>query len=183
MLAPALLVTVLVTAVWYDLRSRRIPNGVVFVGMVCALALHSLLPPGFVLAETFPVGIGLLDSLAGLGVGLALMLPLYMVRATGAGDVKLMAMVGAFIGPVGAVGAVVCTFVAGAVLSVLYALRAGVARQAARNIRLIFYAAFARLAAAQGPVFDARTDSVARMPYALAIAVGTFAYLSLRLFA
>ena len=182
LVGPGLLAALLIIAVWHDLKSRRIPNAVVFAGATLALVLNSILPAGSGLVDAVPGGIGLFKSLAGLGVGLALMLPLYLVRATGAGDVKLMAMVGAFVGPLDAVGAVVCTFVAGALLSLVVALKAGVLRQAARNIKVICYSAFARLAAAQGPVFDARTDTVARMPYALAIAVGTFGYLALRLF-
>jgi prepilin peptidase CpaA len=181
-IGPALLAVLLIIAVGYDVTSRRIPNALVFAGATLALFLHSVLPAGSGLVDAVPGGIGFLKSLAGLGVGLALLLPLYLVRAAGAGDVKLMAMVGAFVGPLDAVGAVVCTFIAGALLSLIVALKAGVLRQAARNIKLISYSAFARLAAVQGPVFDARTDTVARMPYALAIAAGTFAYLALRLF-
>ena len=175
---PALLAALLATAVWHDCKSRRIPNWVVLTGTVTALALHALLPTNSSPVVTASGGIGFSGSLKGLGVGLALLLPLYLIRAAGAGDVKLMAMVGAFVGPIDAVGAVIGTFIAGSLLSLYVALRAGVTRQVVRNIKLIFYAAFARLAAAQGPTFDARTDTVVRMPYALAIAAGTFGYLA-----
>ncbi|MEG0884092.1 MAG: prepilin peptidase, partial [Janthinobacterium sp.] len=90
---PALLLCILLTgAVWHDMRSRRIPNGLVFGGALAALLLHAVLTPG-------AGGLGLPAALGGLALGLALLLPMYMLRALGAGDVKLMAMVGAFIGP------------------------------------------------------------------------------------
>ena len=51
-----------------------------------------------------------------------------------------------------------------------------------RNIRLILFGAAARLAAVDGPVFDARTDATAKVPYALAIGSGTVIWLMLRYF-
>lgn len=171
-LVGAVLAALLSAAVWHDLRRRRIPNAIAFGGAAAALALHALLP----------AGIGLADALAGLGVGLALLLPFYLLRAAGAGDVKLMAMVGAFLGPVDALGAVFGTFIAGALLAIAVAIHAGALRQFAHNLKLIAYAAFARLSFAQGPLFDARTDTVARIPYAVAIAAGTAGFLALRQF-
>ena len=41
----------------------------------------------------------LLWSLAGMGVGLISLLPLYAIGGMGAGDVKLMAGLGAWMGP------------------------------------------------------------------------------------
>jgi len=174
------LVVLLLAAVWQDVKRWRIPNRLVFSGVALALALHSLLPAGFGFAASLPGGIGFLNSLAGLGIGLAALLPLYLVRAAGAGDVKLMAMVGAFLGPVDTLGAVIGTFVAGAPLALAVGLKAGVLGRMAHNVRLIVYAAFARLSAASGPVFDARTDTAAKIPYAIAIALGTCGFLALK---
>ena len=53
------------------------------------------------------------------------MLPLYLLRAMGAGDVKLMAMVGVFVGPLGALSVALLTFVAGGVLALAVAARNG----------------------------------------------------------
>lgn len=166
----ALLASLLLASVWHDLRGRRIPNAIVFPGAALALALHSVLP----------AGIGFADSAAGLATGLALLLPLYLLRAAGAGDVKLMAMVGAFLGPVDVIGAVLCTFVAGALLALTVSVKSGVLREVAGNVRLIVYSAIARLSAAHGPEFDARTASAAKLPYAVAIAAGTFGFLALK---
>jgi prepilin peptidase CpaA len=51
------------------------------------------------------------------------MLPGYRLGATGAGDVKLMAAVGAIVGPALVVTAFFCTAIAGGVLAVIVALR------------------------------------------------------------
>lgn len=86
------LVVVLLMAMWTDLRSSRIPNWLTFSAMGVALVVHVWLG-----------GIpGALFCLAGLGAGLGLFLILYMSGSIGAGDVKLMAAVGALVGPYGA---------------------------------------------------------------------------------
>lgn len=87
-----LLTVVLVTAMCTDLRSSRIPNWLTFPAMGVALLAHAWL-------AGFP---GALFSLAGLGAGLGLFFILYVTGSIGAGDVKLMAAVGAMVGPYGA---------------------------------------------------------------------------------
>ena len=87
-----LLTVVLVTAMCTDLRSSRIPNWLTFPAMGFALLTHTWL-------DGFP---GAILSLAGLGTGLGLFLILYVSGSIGAGDVKLMAAVGAIMGPYGA---------------------------------------------------------------------------------
>jgi prepilin peptidase CpaA len=167
---PGLLGLLLTAAVWQDVFRRRIPNAIVFPGTLLAFTLQSLLSGG----------LGPVQALAGLGVGLAAMLPLYLVRSLGAGDVKLMAMVGAFLGLRGAIGAVLFTWLAGMLLAVLVALRAGVLAKMGRNLRVIVQAFGAKLAAAEGPSFDSRVDSAARFPYSVAIALGSATFLVLK---
>lgn len=86
------LAVVLVTAIGTDLRSSRIPNWLTFSATGFALVGHAWL-------SGFP---GALFSVAGLGTGLGLFLLIYCCGDIGAGDVKLMAAIGALIGPYGA---------------------------------------------------------------------------------
>jgi prepilin peptidase CpaA len=105
--AGALLATI------FDIRSRRIPNALTasMTGVGLGLALSGL------------SGVSPAASLAGLIVGLMLMMPGHMMGATGAGDVKLMAAVGAILGIQLVVTAFLFTAIAGGVLAVAVALR------------------------------------------------------------
>jgi prepilin peptidase CpaA len=68
-------------------------------------------------------GISVGASLAGMAVGLLLMLPGHALGATGAGDVKLMGAIGAVIGVHMIVNAFLFTALAGGVLAVAVAIR------------------------------------------------------------
>lgn len=85
------LVAVLVMAIGTDLCSSRIPNWLTFPAMGFALLGHAWL--GGLPAAIF--------CLTGLGVGLGLFLIPYISGGVGAGDVKLMAAIGALVGPSG----------------------------------------------------------------------------------
>jgi prepilin peptidase CpaA len=99
-----------------DIASRRIPNLLVGSGLALALLLHLAL--GGSLAA---LRLGLAGALAGGTI----FLPFYLLRGMAAGDVKLMAMVGAFLGPAAAGLAALLTCIAGGgmALLVLYASR------------------------------------------------------------
>lgn len=104
------LVAMLAIATLTDVTSHRIPNALLAPALSIAL-----------LVGTAAGGLaGLLMALSGLGVGLALLLPLYAIGAMGAGDVKLLGVAGAFLGPHGAVVAGIMTFIAGAVFGLLW---------------------------------------------------------------
>ncbi|MEA3274168.1 MAG: A24 family peptidase [Pseudomonadota bacterium] len=95
-----------------DVRSRKIPNVLTVAGGAVGLIAH-----------VWASGVaGLETSGFGLGVGLALMLPGYTLGSTGGGDVKLVAAVGALLGPKGVLLAFACTMIAGAAIGAVYAL-------------------------------------------------------------
>lgn len=137
LVASTLLAGLLLAALVADLRSRRIPNSLVLAGLTLAFGEHAialaLRPPTAPLA-----GATWWAPLAGLLTGFALLLPHYLLRAMGAGDVKLMAMVGAFVGPTAAATAVLYTLIAGGLLSlVIMFSRRGVAAQTFANLRFL----------------------------------------------
>ena len=168
MIASILLTTMLLVAVRSDLDAHRIPNPLVAWGALAALA-----------ASMAPGGIGLAPALAGLFLGLLALLPLYALRALGAGDVKLMAAVGAFVGPQALPLTLLATFIAGGVMTVLVTLHRGTARRLMRNVRDMFCNAWWRLACREMPVLEPAPVSAGKMPYALAIAAGAWCQLAL----
>lgn len=97
-----------------DLRNRRIPNW---------LTVSSLTLGVFVNVWQTGFG-GAVTGLSGAALGLAILLPLYFLRAMGAGDVKLLAALGAIVGPLELVSiAVYSALVGGVVAAVMLAAR------------------------------------------------------------
>jgi prepilin peptidase CpaA len=152
----AALVAALVAATVIDIRTRRIPNELT----------AALTGVGVGLALTGFSGISVWGSLAGLALGLALMIPGHALGATGAGDVKLMGAVGAVVGPATVVTAFLFTAVAGGVLAVVVAKRrGGLAATIERTGRLI--------AASKGDAQIRSAPQAHKFAYGPAIAVGS----------
>ncbi len=159
-----LMAVVLILSAYYDLTSHRIPNGLSLGGAAIALVYSSVIggTDGFLMAA------------GGFAVGLGLFLPFYLLRAMGAGDVKLLAAVGAFVGPKLAVACAAGSLITGAVLALFYVIvRGGLLHTLYR------YAAMVRISAAtQRFVYlvPTRDDpTVMRLPYATAMLLGSIA--------
>lgn len=155
----------LVAGCAFDLRERRIPNALTYGALSCALVLRFAL-------DGYDVQAGVLGAALGLLVGFVL----FAVGALGAGDAKLFMAVGAFLGPVLLVPAMALAAVAGGALGVFYAWKEGFLWVLFVTLRdLAIYgvtlgARGSRRSLADSPV-------VLTMPYALAIAAGSFAAL------
>lgn len=128
-----------------DMRTRRIPNRLTIPSALAGLLLNVLCSGSA----------GGLTSAAGLLSGLAAFLPFYLAGGFGAGDVKAMAAVGAFLGPKGVLLAAAWTLGVGGLGA---ALVVGVLRWQAARTRV------------QWRLSDARRH---RFPYGLAIACGS----------
>ena len=168
----AVMVLAMAMAVETDTRECRIPNVLVLFVLVSGVTLNVLGP---VIGRGTPFGLapsalGAGDALLGVLVGFALFLPMYMLRAMGAGDVKLMAALGAFAGPVEVIGLGLTILVAGGVLAVVRMLWTRQSRRVLSNMATVFGGWYT------GERFDPATQSVGRMPYALAFALGLSAY-------
>jgi prepilin peptidase CpaA len=170
LLSLLLLAALLLAAVISDLRERRIPNRLVVVGLCVAVLLH--LGVQWAGKPTL-AGSAFWSPLVGLLAGGLALMPLYLLRACGAGDVKLMAMVGAFIGAPTALRAVLFTLLAGGILSLIFMLGRGVARQALENIRFLLTDWAMRLRGGQVARLAPLANTAARLPYGVAIAAGT----------
>lgn len=174
MLPLLLLFALLGAAVWHDVRARRIPNAVVFPGMLAAFALHALLPAGQGLFGPQVGSLGLLQSLGGFGLGLALLLPMYALRLMGAGDVKLLAMVGAFVGAGQILTVGLVTLVAGGVLALVFAAwQRSLRRLVGNAYHMAMHTAFSALAGQIAAPVTPPEAASGRLPYAIAIATAT----------
>jgi len=149
----AVLLALLVLAAALDVRSLRIPKLLTVGGTVLGLALSVWASPP----------LGMAGSLAGLALGLALMLPFYAMGVMGAGDVKLMAMAGSFLGPGSTLQAVLFVWLTGGLLALGWALMHGAWGPLWANLRALGRA---------GPV---QAASVGKLPYGLSICLGTSA--------
>jgi prepilin peptidase CpaA len=154
-------VAMITAACFCDLRRGRVPNALTFGAAAIAVALHSAIGGWS----------GLLLALGGWVVGFALFAPLYALKGMGAGDVKLLAAIGSWLGPVGAVWTALFGAIAGGVLALVVILVHGRAMQTMSNIGTILRTW--HVAGAQ-PVPGLTLGDVAsaRLPYALPIAVG-----------
>jgi prepilin peptidase CpaA len=156
------LALMLVLAAYSDTRYHRVPNGVTFGGAGAGLVLQSYFG-GFE-----ALGSGFL----GLAIGFAFFLPFYIRGAMGAGDVKLMAAVGAFLGPSATLWAAAFTMIVGGAMAVAILLHhRGLGQLARRYFTTLNFLAVTGTLSHAGP----REGEAAarRFPCALAIGLGT----------
>jgi prepilin peptidase CpaA len=172
----SLLAFMLLGAAWSDIRSHRIPNKLVFPGACLGLLLNTVLPEGFGFTSALPGAVGFWKAATGLGLGLAIFLPFYLLRAMGAGDVKLMAMVGAFLGPNATVENIVMIFLVGGVLTLIFLLRNKALGRLFRNIHAKLMQLFFRVVVPDMPRVDTASGSIGRLPFGTAIAAGSIIY-------
>jgi len=159
------LVWLVLQAAATDLAIRRIPNVLVLAGLGLALALHWHAGPAGVLLSTW---------LAGMMAGFFLFLPLYLLRGMAAGDVKLMAMTGAFVGPAPALRIALLACLIGGVLAILIVMHNGRWRILWRNLVAMLTPLLLSLGGVpQVPVKLSRDASAGGIPYGVAIALGT----------
>jgi prepilin peptidase CpaA len=150
-------------ACFLDLRTRRIPN-LLTVPFGIAGVLFQIQAAGLA---------GAASGLAGAATGLALFFPLFALGGMGAGDVKLMAALGAWLGPAGAAWTAIYAALAGGVMAVVVALARGYLRTALENIwTLLGFWRFAGIRPLDGVTLA--TSKSPRLPYALPITAGLF---------
>jgi prepilin peptidase CpaA len=167
------LVALVFTAVVCDLRSRRIPNALVASGIALGLFIQTVAPEGGGLFNHPAGALGFPLALLGGLVGLGLFLPLYALRALGAGDVKLLAMIGVWLGAPAVAYAALWTLLAGGVLSLAWALSNGVLRRVLTNLRDMASLPLMHLRVGTGAAVAVHPTTTGRLPYAVAIACGT----------
>jgi prepilin peptidase CpaA len=152
----------------FDIRYRRIPNWLVLAGIIVGLAWN-------VYSSDWS---GLLRASEGLGLGFILYFPLYMIRARGAGDVKLLAAVGAVAGPLNCFWIFLLTAILGGIIALLLLILRSRVRQTFFNVGWIIR----DLLHLQAPwrssdELDVTTNKGMRLPHGAMIAVGVLAFI------
>ncbi len=168
----ALLIAVVIPAAVFDFRSRHVPNWLTLSALVVGIGLNLFL---------FKTA-GLWISLKGLGLACLVYFPLYFLRGMGAGDVKLMAAVGAMVGPANWFGIFLLTSLLGGVCALVLIAAKGRVRRTIENIWL----GLKRLRAGSPPFvnhpqLDVRTNQGLRLPHAAVIAGGALGFVLLQL--
>ena len=145
----------------HDLYSRRIPNYVTFGSALLAL--------GYGVVNGGWAGFGV--ALAGWMLGVALFLPFFALRGMGAGDVKLLAALGAWIGPIALFSLTFYTAMAGGVMALVVILWQRKLASTFRNIWLLL--CHWRVAGVK-PLAELTLENknAPRLAYGLPIAVG-----------
>lgn len=149
-------------AAFTDVKARRIPNRLTYSAMLA----------GLVVQTAFHGWRGLLLSAGGgLLFGGVFML-FHLVRAMGAGDVKLATALGCVVGLSGSPRLMFATAVAGGALAVVFIVASGRIIETLRNT--LWVAAFhARHGLQTHPAINLDNPGAVRMPYGLAFAAGT----------
>lgn len=155
-------VAVLAVATFTDLRSRRIPNWLVLPFLAMGLGESAW----------FHGWHGLGKSAEGMALGLVIFGVLFLMGGMGAGDVKLCAAIGAWVGPGQLMLALVVTGLAGGVMALVWAFWGGFLGEMLKGSGDL-------LLGWRKKDREARSELVLenplarKMPYAPAIAIGT----------
>ena len=156
-----------------DYRTYKIPNWLTAGGIIFGLVYSVFVP--------FSRDFGFLWALGGMMLGFIVMLPGYVLRIMGAGDVKLMAMVGAFLGVDDCLHAVIYSFIVGGIAALGFALFNKAMTRMLQNVKDITQAMMFSVVGSFKP--DLRitaSQSVGKMPYGICISVGTAGYVVAR---
>jgi prepilin peptidase CpaA len=163
-----ILIAIVLVAAIYDLRFRRIPNWLNLTGVILGLSVNT-----FLFARS-----GLIVAVLGIACSLIVYVPLYLIRGMGAGDVKLMAAVGAIAGPWNWFGIFVATALLGGLVSIVFVALKRRFHQTCFNVGLIVTElCHFRLPSKSNSQLDVRDSRAVGMPHGTLIAIGAVAFL------
>ena len=164
-----LLASVLIISSITDLRSHRISNRLTYSTMLFGMIFYSL---------TSGLS-GLLYSMGGLFLGLALLIAFYFVGGMGAGDVKLMAAVGSLLGPQGVFHAFLGTTLIGGIYALIILTKKGYLMDTLKRFGLMLKTFFMTKKFIYIP--PARQEKAPLLCYGVATSLGTLASVAYRM--
>jgi prepilin peptidase CpaA len=158
---------VLIFAAYIDGKQLKVPNWITFPMVLTGLLYHSV-------ANGYA---GFSASITGIGCGLLCLLPLYAIGGMGAGDVKLMAGIGAWLGWATTWNSFLVTAVVGALMAVVMVLRSG---KVQHHVDQFFHIAF-EIFTIRNPeklfaIAKERKPTMHLLPYGIPICIGSIMY-------
>lgn len=168
---PVWVVTItLIVAAIIDGMQLKVPNWITF----------PMIASGWIYSAAFSPYAGwegLFLSLLGTAVGLAVLLPAYAVGGMGAGDVKLMAGVGAWMWGTVTLYAFAVSAIVGGIIAIIMVLSQG----AWHKHKTQFWSILTEFAVVKNPevlagIAAERKPRMFLLPYGIPIAIGTIAY-------
>ena len=168
LVVPVVLVVGLIACVT-DIRTRRIPNVLTFGAALAALVFHGA-----------TAGLqGLTHAALGWVVGVAIFMPFFLLRGMGGGDIKLLAALGAWLGPGDAFWLAVYASLAGGVMAIVFSLARGYLMTALRNLgTLVRY--WSLVGPRPMPSLTLERGEAPRLAFAVPMLVGTMVTIWLR---
>jgi prepilin peptidase CpaA len=152
-----------------DLRTRRIPNWLNLSGLILGIGLNIF----------FGQGDGLRLALTGFGLALLIYVPLYLIRAMGAGDVKFMAAIGAIVGPENWLTLFLITALLGGVASLCLVMVRGRLDRTFENLSTITTELMhGRMPYRKDPSLDVHDERAVGLPHGASIAISTMLWLA-----
>ena len=162
-----LVTAILIVAAVIDGIQLKVPNWITFPMIVS----------GWIFGAAYFGWAGLGWSLVGTVVGLCLLMPAYAIGGMGAGDVKLLAGVGAWVGGMVTFYAFCVSAILGGVIAVGMVL----CQRAWKKHRNQFWSIFGEIMTIRDPnqlsaIAADRKSTMLLLPYGIPIAIGTIAY-------
>ena len=158
----ALTLTLMFSAGWLDLRSRRIPNWLTVSGLLAGVGVHAWIAGWR----------GILMALGGAGLALAILLPLVLLRALGAGDWKLMGAAGAFVGPLMLIFVLLASIFIAGLMAIVRMMKDHQVMSTLRNVRELVRG-FISFGLRPHPTISLDNPELPKLPFGVAAAIGT----------
>lgn len=163
----AALFVILIAAAVLDLKSGKIPNWLTYPAILIGLGLHALM--GGIGPE--PGRMGLVESLAGLAVGFIPLALFWLAGGIGGGDAKLMAAIGAWVGPSLTISSLFYGAIVAAIMAIVVMIRK---KLVVRTLRRVWHTLGLLMAPKMHPANPTTADSP-KIPFAVALCLGTAA--------
>jgi prepilin peptidase CpaA len=157
-------ITLTMVAGLVDFRTRKIPNLITIPGMVAGITLRTAMS-GWT---------GTKVAVEGVVLALALLLPLVLARALGAGDWKLMGAVGAFVGPIIFLFVLFGSIVVSGLMALVEMVRTKRVRETFENM-VVLLRGFISFGLRRNSEISLDNPKLLKVPFGVAVAVSTVA--------